>query len=107
VRPRGPRGLILGLIRLRSSKFIAIRINTTVQVTNANGTRRTIIPSPEIGRSVVGPTLRPACESIVDSRRCVMQAKRGHAGRRYSTRHTRAYFELNTRHVELIASRPD
>jgi hypothetical protein len=55
VRPRSPGGLIFGLIRLRSSKFIGIRINTTVQVTNVNGTRRTIIPTPE-NRKVGGST---------------------------------------------------
>ena len=41
------RGLIFGLIRLRSSTFIDIRINTAMQVTDVNGIRRTIIPSPE------------------------------------------------------------
>jgi hypothetical protein len=42
-----PSGLIFGLIRLRSSKFIGVRINTTAHVTNVDVIRRTIIPSPE------------------------------------------------------------
>jgi hypothetical protein len=55
VTPRGTGGLIFGLIRLRSSKFIGIRINTTVQVADVNGIRRTIIPTPE-NRKVGGST---------------------------------------------------
>ena len=47
VRTRSPGGLIFGLIRLRSSKFIGIRINMTMQVANLNGTQRTIIQTPE------------------------------------------------------------
>jgi hypothetical protein len=54
--PRCDRGLIFGLIRLRSSPFIGIRINSAMQVTDVNGIRRTIIPSPE-NRKVSGPTL--------------------------------------------------
>jgi hypothetical protein len=33
----GARGLIFGLIRLRSSTFICIQINATVQVSDVNG----------------------------------------------------------------------
>jgi hypothetical protein len=65
VRTRGPGGLIFGLIRLRSSKFIGIRINTTVQVTNASGTRRTIIQTSE-NRKVGGSTPPLATKLLVE-----------------------------------------
>ncbi len=41
------RGLIFGLIRLRSSMLIGIQINAAMQVTDVNGIQRTLIPSPE------------------------------------------------------------
>lgn len=41
------RGLIFGLIRLRSPKFIYIQINVEMQVTNVGGIRRPIIQTPE------------------------------------------------------------
>jgi hypothetical protein len=45
--PRWDRGLIFGLIRLRSPKFIGIQINAAMQVADVDGIQRTIIPSPE------------------------------------------------------------
>jgi hypothetical protein len=51
----GARGLIFGLIRLRSSTFICIQINAAMQVTDVSDIRRTITPSPEIGWSAVQP----------------------------------------------------
>ena len=45
--PRCGRGLIFGLIRLRSPKFNGIRIDTATQVTDVNGVRRTVIPTSE------------------------------------------------------------
>ena len=54
-KPRRDRGLIFGLIRLRSSTFISIQINAVMQVTDVNGIQRTIIPSPE-SRKVGGST---------------------------------------------------
>lgn len=61
-------GLIFGLVRIRSSTFICIQINAAMQVTEVRDIQRTIIPFSEIGRSVVDPALRSACESAVDSR---------------------------------------
>jgi hypothetical protein len=49
------RGLIFGLIRMRSSTFFGIQINAAIQVTDVSVTRRTIIPSPET-RKVGGST---------------------------------------------------
>jgi hypothetical protein len=40
-------GLIFGLIRLCSSTFVSVRINTAMQVTDVNGIRRTIIQTSE------------------------------------------------------------
>jgi hypothetical protein len=54
--PRVRRGLIFGLIRLRSSTFIGIRISSAMQVTDVSVIRRTIIPTPE-NRKVDGTTL--------------------------------------------------
>lgn len=51
-----PGGLIFGLIRIRSSMFIGIRINAAMQVTAVSVIRRTIIPSPE-NRKVGGSIL--------------------------------------------------
>jgi hypothetical protein len=48
-------GLIFGLIRLRSPKFIGVRINAATQVTDVNGIRRTIIQTSE-NRKVGGST---------------------------------------------------
>ena len=45
--PRCGRGLIFGLIRLRSPTFIGIQINAAMQVTDVNDIRRTVIPTPE------------------------------------------------------------
>lgn len=53
--PRVRRGLIIGLIRLRSSTFIGIQINAVMQVADVNGIPRTIIPTSE-NRKVVGST---------------------------------------------------
>jgi hypothetical protein len=50
-----PLGLIFGLIRLHSSTFIDIRINTAMQVADVNGLQRTTIPTPE-NRKVGGST---------------------------------------------------
>ncbi len=47
LEPRCGRGLIFGLIRLRSPTFISIQINAAMQVTNVDDIRRTIIPTPE------------------------------------------------------------
>jgi hypothetical protein len=50
------RGLIFGLIHLRSPAFIGVQINGAMQVADVNGIRRTIIPSPEnrkVDRSVL------------------------------------------------------
>jgi hypothetical protein len=63
VRPRSHGGLISGLIRLRSSEFISVRINTMVQVTNVNSTQRTIIPTSE-NRKVGGSTEASAVRSV-------------------------------------------
>jgi hypothetical protein len=46
-RQPSPGGLIFGLIRLRSSTFIGIRISEAMQVADVNGIWRTIIPTPE------------------------------------------------------------
>jgi hypothetical protein len=43
----GPGGLIFGLIRMRSSTFVGIRINAAMQVPDVNVIRRTVIPSTE------------------------------------------------------------
>jgi hypothetical protein len=40
-------GLIFGLIRLRSPKFICVRINAEMQVADVSGIRRTVIPTSE------------------------------------------------------------
>jgi hypothetical protein len=48
-------GIPLGLIRLRSSKFIGIQINATMQVMDVRAIWRTTIPSPE-NRKVGGST---------------------------------------------------
>jgi hypothetical protein len=53
--PRWDRGLIFGLIRLRSPTFIGVRINAAMQVADVNGIRRTIIPTFENAK-VVGST---------------------------------------------------
>jgi hypothetical protein len=45
--PRWDRGLIFGLIRLRSPRFIGIQINAAMPVADVNGIRRTVIPPPE------------------------------------------------------------
>ncbi len=45
--PRWDRGLIFGLIRLRSPTFIGVRINAAMQVADVNGIRRTIIQTSE------------------------------------------------------------
>jgi hypothetical protein len=45
--PRWGRGLIFGLIRLRSPTFIGVRINAAMQVADVNGIPRTIIQTPE------------------------------------------------------------
>jgi hypothetical protein len=50
------RGLIFGLIRLRSPAFISIHINAAMQVADVNGIRRTIITTFE-NRKVDGATL--------------------------------------------------
>jgi hypothetical protein len=47
--------LIFGLLRLRSSTFIGIRINVAMQVMNASAIRRTIIQTSE-NRKVGGST---------------------------------------------------
>jgi hypothetical protein len=56
---RGPqmrgRGLIFGLIHLRSFTFIGIRIGAVMQVTDVNGIQRTIIQTTE-NRKVGGST---------------------------------------------------
>jgi hypothetical protein len=44
---RWDRGLIFGLIRLRSPTFIGVRINAAMQVAEVNGIWRTIIPTSE------------------------------------------------------------
>jgi hypothetical protein len=49
------RGLIFGLIHLRSFGLIGIQINVEMHVTNAGVTWRTIIPTPE-NRKVQGST---------------------------------------------------
>ncbi len=51
-----PDGLIFGLIRLRSSVFIGVRMDVLEQIADVNGIRRTVIPSPE-NRKVGGSTL--------------------------------------------------
>ena len=51
-RQPGSSGLIFGLIHLRSPTFIGIQINVATQVTNVNGTRRTVIPTPENRKAV-------------------------------------------------------
>jgi hypothetical protein len=56
--PRWDRGLIFGLIRLRSPTFIGVRINAAMQVADLNGIRRTIIQTPENRK--VGPGQRGA-----------------------------------------------
>jgi hypothetical protein len=38
-KPLGDRGLIFGLIRLRSPTFIGIRLDATMQVVDINGIR--------------------------------------------------------------------
>ena len=55
VKPRARRGLIFGLIRLRSPAFISVQINVAGQVADVNGLRRTVIPTPE-NRKVGGST---------------------------------------------------
>jgi hypothetical protein len=52
------RGLIFGLIRLRSPTFIGVRINAARQVADVNDIRRTIIQTSE-NRKVDGTTLVP------------------------------------------------
>jgi hypothetical protein len=42
-----PGGLIFGLIHLRSSTFIGIRINPAMQVADVSGIRRTTVLTPE------------------------------------------------------------
>ena len=61
----GDCGLIFGLIRLRSSSFIGVRIHAAMQVADANGIRRTIIPTPE-NRKVGSTRSRPNYPSRVD-----------------------------------------
>jgi hypothetical protein len=51
-----PGGLIFGLIRIRSSVFISVRINLAMQVPDVSGMQRTITPSPE-NRKVDGSVL--------------------------------------------------
>ena len=51
----GHRGLIFGLIRLRSPTFIGVRIDAVMQVADVNGIRRTIILTSE-NRKVGGST---------------------------------------------------
>jgi hypothetical protein len=41
------RGLIFGLIRLRSPAFVRVQINAATQVVDVNSIQRTIIPTPE------------------------------------------------------------
>jgi hypothetical protein len=51
VHERGwDRGLIFGLIRLRSLAFLAFIFDAAMQVADVNGIQRTIIPTSEIGR---------------------------------------------------------
>jgi hypothetical protein len=57
--PRWERGLIFGLIRLRSHTFIGVQINAAMQVADVNAIRRTIIPSPENRKVGFGPAFRP------------------------------------------------
>ena len=45
--PQWDRGLIFGLIRLRSPRSVGIQINAAIQVSDVNGIQRTVIPSPE------------------------------------------------------------
>ena len=58
----GDRGLIFGLIHLRSPTFIVIRIYASMQVANVNGIRRTVIPTPE-NRKVGGSIANFGAES--------------------------------------------
>jgi hypothetical protein len=51
----GDRGLIFGLIHLRSPTFIVIRIYASMQVADVNGIRRTVIPTPENQKVGVQP----------------------------------------------------
>ncbi len=51
------RGLIVGLIHLRSCAFIGILINTPMQAANVSAIQRTIIPTPE-NRKVGGSPCR-------------------------------------------------
>jgi hypothetical protein len=53
------RGLIFGLIRVRSSSFIGIQSDAAMQVTNVSVIRRTIIQTSE-NRKVDGSTPPPA-----------------------------------------------
>jgi hypothetical protein len=112
VRPRSHGGLILGLIRLRSSKFISIRINSTAQVANVDVTRRTIIPSPEkwkVGGSA--PCVAAICERIADiplASWTVMVMHRLADGREpkpnadyYATRHSRPRRSQNPGHSRV------
>ena len=57
------RGLIFGLIRLRSPTFIGVRIHAAMQVADVNGIQRTVIPTPE-NRKVGGST--PPLATIFD-----------------------------------------
>jgi hypothetical protein len=61
------RGLIFGLIRLRSPKFTCVRINAETQVADVNGIRRTVIPSPE-NRKVGGSTPPLATKLLMQQR---------------------------------------
>ena len=54
-RQQGPGGLIFGLIHLRSPPFIGVQIDLLAQITDVNGLRRTVIPTPE-NRKVSGST---------------------------------------------------
>jgi hypothetical protein len=62
---RWDRGLIFGLIRLRSPTFIGVRINAAMQVADVNGIQRTIIQTPE-NRKVGGSTPPLATELLVE-----------------------------------------
>ena len=52
---RCARGLIFGLIRLRLSTFISIRINAAIQATDVNGMGELLSRALKIGKSSVQP----------------------------------------------------